>query len=90
MPKANVDHTLNDQGTAVSTLDHSATTPRAHSGLTDGPKGMQTHQVAHSGLTEGPKEMQANQVTYSGITEGSRGMQTQWVVHLQLTEGSVN
>ncbi len=29
MPKANVDHTISGQGTAVSTLDHSATTPRA-------------------------------------------------------------
>ncbi len=26
--QANVDHTLSGQGTAVSTLDHSATTPR--------------------------------------------------------------
>ncbi len=28
VPKANVDHTISGQGTAVSTLDHSATTPR--------------------------------------------------------------
>ncbi len=27
--KANVDHTISDRGTADSTLDHSATTPRA-------------------------------------------------------------
>ncbi len=27
MHKANVDHTISGQGTAVSTLDHSATTP---------------------------------------------------------------
>ncbi len=27
MPKANVDHTISGQGTADSTLDHSATTP---------------------------------------------------------------
>ncbi len=26
MPKANVDHTISGQGTAVSTLDHSTTT----------------------------------------------------------------
>ncbi len=26
--KANVDHTINGHGTALSTLDHSATTPR--------------------------------------------------------------
>ncbi len=30
VPKANVDHTINGQGIAVSTLDHSATTPRAN------------------------------------------------------------
>ncbi len=29
VPKANVDHTICGQGTAISTLDHSATTPRA-------------------------------------------------------------
>ncbi len=29
VPKDNVDHTISGQGTAVSTLDHSATTPRA-------------------------------------------------------------
>ncbi len=29
VPKANVDHTINSQGTTVSTLDHSATKPRA-------------------------------------------------------------
>ncbi len=29
MPKANVDHTISGQGTADSTLDHSATTPGA-------------------------------------------------------------
>ncbi len=29
VPKANVDHTISDQRTAVSTLDHSATKPRA-------------------------------------------------------------
>ncbi len=29
VPKAYVDHTISDQGTAISTLDHSATTPRA-------------------------------------------------------------
>ncbi len=29
MPKANVDHTISGQGTADSTLDHSATTPSA-------------------------------------------------------------
>ncbi len=28
MPKVNVDHTIGGQGTAISTLDHSATTPR--------------------------------------------------------------
>ncbi len=28
VPKANVDHTINVQGTVVSTLDHLATTPR--------------------------------------------------------------
>ncbi len=28
IPKANVDHTISGQGTAVSTLDHSATTPK--------------------------------------------------------------
>ncbi len=28
VPKANVDHTISDQGTAISTLDLSATTPR--------------------------------------------------------------
>ncbi len=28
VPKANVDHTRSGQGTAVNTLDHSATTPR--------------------------------------------------------------
>ncbi len=27
VPKANVDHTINGQGTVTSTLDHSATTP---------------------------------------------------------------
>ncbi len=27
--KANVDHTISGQGTGISTLDHSATTPRA-------------------------------------------------------------
>ncbi len=27
VPKANVDHTISGQGTADSTLDHSATTP---------------------------------------------------------------
>ncbi len=36
VPKANVDHTKNDQGTAVSTLDHSATTPSVHLYVTDG------------------------------------------------------
>ncbi len=30
MPKANVDHTISGQGTGISTLDHSATTPRAN------------------------------------------------------------
>ncbi len=29
VPKANVDHTISGQGTGISTLDHSATTPRA-------------------------------------------------------------
>ncbi len=29
LPKANVDHTISSQGTAMSTLDHLATTPRA-------------------------------------------------------------
>ncbi len=29
VPKANVDHTIRGQGTAITTLDHSATTPRA-------------------------------------------------------------
>ncbi len=29
VPKVNVDHTINGQGTAISTLIHSATTPRA-------------------------------------------------------------
>ncbi len=29
VPKANVDHTIGGQGTGNSTLDHSATTPRA-------------------------------------------------------------
>ncbi len=29
LPKANVDHTISGQGTSDSTLDHSATTPRA-------------------------------------------------------------
>ncbi len=29
VPKANVDHTTSGQGTGISTLDHSATTPRA-------------------------------------------------------------
>ncbi len=29
VPKANVDHTISGQGTAISTLDHSATIPRA-------------------------------------------------------------
>ncbi len=29
VPKADMDHTISGQGTAVSTLDHSATTPRA-------------------------------------------------------------
>ncbi len=29
VPKANVDHTIGGQGTAFSTLDHSATTQRA-------------------------------------------------------------
>ncbi len=29
-PKANVDHTISGQRTADSTLDHSATTPRAN------------------------------------------------------------
>ncbi len=28
VPKANVDHTINGQGTGISTLDHSATTPQ--------------------------------------------------------------
>ncbi len=28
VPKANVDHTISDQGTGISTLDHLATTPR--------------------------------------------------------------
>ncbi len=28
--KANVDHTISGQGTAMITLDHSATTPRAN------------------------------------------------------------
>ncbi len=27
-PKVNVDHTISCQGTGISTLDHSATTPR--------------------------------------------------------------
>ncbi len=30
MPKANVDHTISGQGTVISTLDHSATTPKAN------------------------------------------------------------
>ncbi len=30
VPKANVDHTISGQGTGISTLDHSATTPRAN------------------------------------------------------------
>ncbi len=29
-PKANVDHTRSGQGTGISTLDHSTTTPRAY------------------------------------------------------------
>ncbi len=29
VPKANVDHTVSGQGTGISTLDHSATTPSA-------------------------------------------------------------
>ncbi len=29
VPKANVDHTIGGQGTGISTLDHSATTPKA-------------------------------------------------------------
>ncbi len=29
VPKANVDHTISGQGTVISTLDHSATIPRA-------------------------------------------------------------
>ncbi len=29
VPKANVDHTISGQGTAISTLDNSITTPRA-------------------------------------------------------------
>ncbi len=32
MPKANLGHTVLGQGTAISTLDHSATTPRAYLG----------------------------------------------------------
>ncbi len=28
VPKANVDHTISSQGTAINTLDHSATTQR--------------------------------------------------------------
>ncbi len=28
MPKANVDHTISGQGTAISTLDHSSTPPK--------------------------------------------------------------
>ncbi len=28
MPMSNVDHTISGKGTAISTLDHSATTPR--------------------------------------------------------------
>ncbi len=31
VPTANVDHTVSGQGTAISTLDHSATTPRVYS-----------------------------------------------------------
>ncbi len=31
VPKANVDHTISGQGTGNSTLDHSATIPRAFS-----------------------------------------------------------
>ncbi len=34
MPTANVDHTISGQGTAVSTLVHLATTPRATTMLT--------------------------------------------------------
>ncbi len=30
VPKANMDHTISGQGTAISTLHHSATTPRAY------------------------------------------------------------
>ncbi len=30
MSKANVDHTISGKGTAISTLDHMATTPRAN------------------------------------------------------------
>ncbi len=30
VPKANVDHTISGQGTGISTLDHSATIPRAN------------------------------------------------------------
>ncbi len=30
VPKANVDHTFSGQGTAVSNLDHSVTTPKAN------------------------------------------------------------
>ncbi len=29
VPKANVDHTISGQGTGITTLDYSATTPRA-------------------------------------------------------------
>ncbi len=30
VPKANVDHTISGQGTGISTLDHSASTPRTY------------------------------------------------------------
>ncbi len=35
VPKANMDHTISCQGTGISTLDHSATTPRAETMMAD-------------------------------------------------------
>ncbi len=46
VPKANVDYTISGHGTGISTLDHSATTPRACAPVTN--KGEFNYTVNYS------------------------------------------
>ncbi len=58
VPKANVDYTISGQGTAISTLDHSATTSRTNLSLLTA--GKKTFYVALLNVLKNKMEVQCS------------------------------